>query len=266
MTTVVLLRHGQSTANVAGILAGRSAGVHLNDRGREQADAVAARLASIGIDKLVSSPMVRCQETLAPLAAATGLTLHTDDGFAEVDYGDWTGRALKDLGGEDIWRTVQQHPSAAVFPGGEGLANVSVRAVAALRAQMESVGDGVLLVCSHGDVIKALLADALGMHLDGFQRIVVAPAALSVIRYTPLRPFVERVNDSGELGSLRPPPPEPAPLAAGQPTKESNRDVSGTHPVGAAAPGVGGNGARDTGSSPAASPDVSDAVPGGVTG
>lgn len=214
MTTVVLLRHGRSTANVAGVLAGRTPGVSLDDKGREQAAAVAARLGAIELDALISSPMQRCQQTVAPLAAASGVTVRLEPRLAEVDYGDWTGRALKDLGEEELWRTVQAHPSAAVFPGGEGLAAVGVRAVAAIRDLIAEFGpDAVVLVCSHGDVIKAILADALGLHLDGFQRIVVNPASLSVIRYTPHRPFVERVNDSGELGSLRP-PPKPAEVAA----------------------------------------------------
>ncbi len=207
MTTVVLLRHGRSTANTAGVLAGRSPGVFLDDKGREQAEAVAARLAGITLDALISSPMDRCRQTVAPLAAATGLPVRIEPRLAEVDYGEWTGRELKDLGGEELWRTVQAHPSAAVFPGGEGLAAVSVRAVTAIRELITELGeDAVILICSHGDVIKSVLADALGLHLDGFQRIVVAPASLSVIRYTPYRPFVERINDSGELGSLRPPP------------------------------------------------------------
>ncbi len=207
MTAVVLLRHGRSTANVAGVLAGRSPDVFLDDKGLQQAEAVAARLSGITLDALVSSPMERCRQTVAPLATATGLPVRIEPRLAEVDYGQWTGRALKDLAGEDLWRTVQAHPSAAVFPGGEGLAGVGVRAVEAVRDLIDELGpDAVLLICSHGDVIKAILADALGMHLDGFQRIVVAPASLSVVRYTPLRPFVERVNDSGELGTLRPPP------------------------------------------------------------
>ena len=221
MSTIVLLRHGRSTANVAGVLAGRSPGVSLDDVGRAQAEAVAARLTGITLDALVSSPMDRCQQTVAPLAAATGMTVRIEPALAEVDYGDWTGRALKDLGGEDLWRTVQAHPSAAVFPGGEGLAAVGVRAVAAVRGLVREFGpEAVILVCSHGDVIKSILADALGLHLDGFQRIVVAPASLSVVRYTPLRPFVERINDSGELGSLRPPPAKPAdpPIPAGSTT------------------------------------------------
>ncbi len=211
MSTVVLLRHGRSTANVAGVLAGRTPGVSLDEVGRAQADAVAARLSGITLDALISSPMDRCQQTVAPLAAATGLAVRIEPALAEVDYGDWTGRALKDLAGEDLWRTVQAHPSAAVFPGGEGLAAVGVRAVRAIRGLSSELGpNAVILVCSHGDVIKAILADALGLHLDGFQRIMVAPASLSVVRYTPLRPFVERINDSGELGSLRPPPPPAA--------------------------------------------------------
>ncbi len=238
MTTVVLLRHGRSTANVAGVLAGRSAGVLLDDKGQEQAQAVAARLSGIELDALISSPMERCQQTVAPLAAATGLQVRLEPRLAEVDYGDWTGRALKDLAGEDLWRTVQAHPSAAVFPGGEGLAAVGVRAVEAIREVVAALGpDAVVLVCSHGDVIKAVLADALGLHLDGFQRIVVNPASLSVVRYTPLRPFVERINDSGELGSLRP-PPKPAEPAdpEGPDGPDGTRSVAGTADPDAAAP------------------------------
>jgi probable phosphomutase (TIGR03848 family) len=210
MTTLVLLRHGRSTANVSGVLAGRSEGVELDDKGREQAAAVVPRLASVTFDRLVSSPLTRCRQTIAPLAAATGVAVEYDEAFAEVDYGDWTGGKLAELAKEPLWRTVQGQPSAVVFPGGEGLAQVSARATAAVRGLVAAAGkDDVLLVCSHGDVIKAILADALGLHLDGFQRIVVAPASISVIRYTPGRPFVERVNDAGELGTLRPPPEQP---------------------------------------------------------
>jgi probable phosphoglycerate mutase len=234
MTTVILLRHGRSAANAGGTLAGRSPGVDLDDTGRAQAGRVPDRLAEIRLDRLVSSPLDRCRQTVAPLAAARDLPVVVDDDLVEVDYGAWTGRALKDLAEEKLWRVVQAHPSAAVFPDGEGLADVAVRAVAAVRRHVAEVGpDGYLLVCSHGDVIKAVLADALGLHLDGFQRIVVAPASLSVIRYTELRPFVERVNDTGDLEALKPPPPKPD----GQ--------------------------ATDAGSG-AEAPSSSDAVPGGV--
>jgi probable phosphoglycerate mutase len=251
MSTVVLLRHGRSTANVAGVLAGRRPGVSLDEVGRAQADA--ARLSGITLDALISSPMDRCQQTVAPLAAATGLTVRIEPALAEVDYGDWTGRALKDLAGEDLWRTVQAHPSAAVFPGGEGLAAVGVRAVRAIRGLSSELGpNAVILVCSHGDVIKAILADALGLHLDGFQRIMVAPASLSVVRYTPLRPFVERINDSGELGSLRPPPPPAS-------TDKAGADNVGADNVEPAAP-AGRPGRHH------AAEETSDAVPGGESG
>jgi broad specificity phosphatase PhoE len=95
---------------------------------------------------------------------------------------------------------VQAHPSAVRFPGpaGETMTGMQQRAVAAVRDWNASLGkDAVYVVCSHGDVIKAILADALGMHLDMSQRIQVDPCSLSVIRYTTLRPFVLRMNDTG---------------------------------------------------------------------
>lgn len=217
MGTLVLLRHGRSTANTAGILAGRSEGVELDDVGREQAAGIADRLAGFDLAGIVSSPMTRCRQTVTPLAEQLGLPITVEPDLAEVDYGSWTGRALKDLAGESLWRIVQSTPSAATFPDGENLAAVSTRAVAAVHRHLAATASPLpLLVCSHGDVIKAILADALGLHLDGFQRIVVGTASLSVIRYTPGRPFVERINDTGELGSLKPPPPssDPAEPAA----------------------------------------------------
>ena len=200
--TVILLRHGRSTANTSGTLAGRSAGVDLDDRGREQADAVSARLAGLDLAAIVHSPMLRCERTVAPLAARLDLAPVVEAALAEVNYGQWTGRTIAELVGEPLWKVVQQHPSAASFPGGEGLAQVQARAVAAIRARDRRLADthgrDVLWVaCSHGDVIKAVLADALGTHLDGFQRIVADPASISVVRYTATRPFVLRMNDTG---------------------------------------------------------------------
>ena len=202
MGTVILLRHGRSTANSAGVLAGRTLGVALDEGGVAQAQALVGRLAQLPLAALVSSPLQRCQETVAPLAQARELEVTLDDRFVEVDYGQWTGRELSKLGKEPLWKVVQAHPSAAVFPGGEGLAALQARAVAAVRewdAKLAAEhGPQVLwLVCSHGDVIKAVLADALGMHLDLFQRIVVDPCSVSVVRYTDLRPFVARMNDTG---------------------------------------------------------------------
>jgi probable phosphomutase (TIGR03848 family) len=209
--TVILLRHGRSTANSVGVLAGRTLGVALDEGGVAQAQALVGRLAQLPLAALVSSPLQRCQETVAPLAQARELEVTVDDRFVEVDYGQWTGRELSKLGKEPLWKVVQSHPSAAVFPGGEGLAALQARAVAAVRewdAKLAAEhGPQVLwLVCSHGDVIKAVLADALGVHLDGFQRIVANPCSVSAVTYTETRPFVQRVNDCGDdLRSLVPP-------------------------------------------------------------
>ncbi|WP_430332446.1 histidine phosphatase family protein [Rhodococcus sp. ACT016] len=200
--TVILLRHGRSTANTSRILAGRSPGVALDEVGVEQAKGLVDRLAGLAIEEIVHSPLLRCEQTVAPLAVDRGLEPRTDERLIEVDYGQWTGRELKDLVEEPLWKVVQQHASAAVFPGGEGLAQVQSRAVAAVREHDRRLADAhgrdvVWIACSHGDVIKSVLADAVGTHLDGFQRIVTEPASISVVRYTATRPFVLRMNDTG---------------------------------------------------------------------
>lgn len=201
--TVILLRHGRSTSNTAMTLAGRSDGVDLDDKGREQAQALIERVGSLPIRAIVRSPLLRCQRTVEPLAAALGLDPIVDERISEVNYGNWTGRKIGDLVKEPLWAVVQQQPSAAVFPGGEGLAHVQARAVAAVREHDRRLaelheGDALWIACSHGDVIKAVLADALGTHLDTFQRITADTASMSVIRYTPLRPFVIHVNHTGD--------------------------------------------------------------------
>jgi probable phosphomutase (TIGR03848 family) len=210
--TVILLRHGRSSANAAGVLAGRSPGVELDETGRGQAEKVVARLDGVPLAAIVCSPMTRCQQTVAPLAAARELTPIIEPGLSEVDYGSWTGSELKSLAKEDLWKVVQAHPSAAVFPEGEGLAAMQARTVAAIRKHDAAIAAehgprAVWLVCSHGDPIKSVLADALAVHLDNFQRIVVDTCSISVISYTPTRPFVARVNDvGGDVASLIPPP------------------------------------------------------------
>jgi probable phosphomutase (TIGR03848 family) len=197
MTTVLLVRHGL-TAMTGPVLAGWTPGVHLNERGREQAEALGRRLAALELDAIVSSPLERCQETAAAVAQGRAVSVQTDDRFGECGYGEWTGRPLKELAKEPLWQVVQAHPSAAVFPGGEALADTQSRAVRAVREWNERLGEkATYLVCSHGDVIKAIVADALGLHLDQFQRITADPASLTVIRYTPLRPFLLRSNDVG---------------------------------------------------------------------
>ncbi|MBY6679579.1 MSMEG_4193 family putative phosphomutase [Rhodococcus sp. BP-316] len=225
--TVILLRHGRSTSNTAGTLAGRSDGVELDDLGREQAMRVVARLEVLPLAAIVRSPLLRCEQTVAPLAAARELEPVVEDRLLEVDYGEWTGKPIKDLVGEPLWKVVQQHPSAAVFPGGEGLADVQIRAVRAIREidarlAAEHGADVLWVACSHGDVIKSVLADALGSHLDQFQRIVVDPASISVVRYTETRPFVHRLGDlGGDLTQFVPTPPAETDTTAEAPSDQA---------------------------------------------
>jgi probable phosphomutase (TIGR03848 family) len=242
MPTLILLRHGRSTANTAGVLAGRAQGVALDDHGRAQAAALPARLAPLSPVLAVTSPLQRCRETLAPLLEARpDLAVHTEDRVSECDYGDWTGRKLGELSDEPLMAAVQQHPSAAAFPGGESMRAMQNRAVEAVRdwnARVETeygAGAGYLM-CAHGDIIKSIVADALGMHLDLFQRVSVSPCSVTVVRYTPLRPFLLRLGDTGELDSLAPPPQEGRPADDGTPTGAAGTPSGG--------PGTG-TGTRD---------------------
>ncbi|MEU3568266.1 MSMEG_4193 family putative phosphomutase [Kitasatospora sp. NPDC036755] len=229
MPTLLLVRHGRSTANTAGILAGWTPGVDLDDTGRAQAAALAGRLAGVPLVRAVSSPLERCRQTLEPLLAVRpelGAPAE-DERLGECHYGEWTGRPLAELAEEPLWRTVQDHAAGAAFPGGESLRELSHRTVDAVREwnrriAVEHGEDAVWIACSHGDVIKAVVADALGLHLDHFQRISVEPCSVTAIRYTPQRPFVLRMGDTGDLASLA---PRPGPAAA---TPSGDAVVGGT--------------------------------------
>jgi probable phosphomutase (TIGR03848 family) len=254
VTLVLLVRHGL-TAGTGSMLTGRMPGIGLDDRGRAQAAAVGARLADVPLDVIISSPLQRCRETAAAIAAvrsagldpatprSAGLDPATppnghqvavteDDRFAEVAYGDWTGKPIKQLAKEPLWRVVQAHPSAVRFPGpdGESLPGVQERAVAAIRDWNARLGpNAAYLVCSHGDVIKSIIADSLGLHLDMFQRIQVDPCSVSLIRYTPLRPFVLRMNDTGAgLGGVAGSRPAERGVAGSRPAE---REVAGSRPA-----------------------------------
>jgi probable phosphomutase (TIGR03848 family) len=209
MTTVLLVRHGLTDANTGGTLAGWTPGVHLAVKGREQVEALAKRLEPVPLVAIVSSPLERCQETAAALLAGRAdLVVEDDDRLGECRYGDWQGQALKTLAKDPLWKVVQSHPSAVTFPGGEALRDTQARAVSAIREHNARLGaDAIWVAVSHGDVIKAVLADALGLHLDEFQRIVVDPASVSIVSYTELRPFVVRMNDvGGDVAGLIPSP------------------------------------------------------------
>jgi probable phosphoglycerate mutase len=217
VTTLLLVRHGL-TAMTGPVLAGWTPGVSLDDRGRAQVRDLAGRLEPVPVAAVVSSPLDRCVQTAEAVAAgrpgASG-KVELDERFGEVRYGDWTGRPLKELAEEPLWKVVQAHPSAVVFPGedGEAMAAAQHRAITAVRdwntrIAAEHGEDATYVVCSHGDIIKAIVADAMGLHLDQFQRIQAAPASLTVIRYTELRPFLLRLNDTGgSVQDLLPPPP-----------------------------------------------------------
>ena len=210
MATVLLVRHGRTTANATGLLAGRTAGVHLDRLGGEQAALTGDRIAAVPVAQVVSSPLERCAETArAILERQSGAPSSTvDPELTECDYGRWQGRRLSDLATEDLWPIVQSQPSAVVFPGGESLAGMQARSVAAIRRHDAAVeaehGPGAVWVAvSHGDIIKSILADALGMHLDLFQRLEVGPASVSIVSYGASRPRVSATNtEAGDLGWL----------------------------------------------------------------
>jgi probable phosphomutase (TIGR03848 family) len=216
------------------VLAGRSPGVELDEVGREQAALTGGRLAAVPLVSVLSSPLERCRQTALAIldrqgpgdlragGPAPAELLRVDEAITECDYGEWTGRTLKELSSEALWGVVQRQPSAAVFPGGESMAGMQSRAVAAIRrhdAAVESEhGPGAVWVAvSHGDVIKSILADALGMHLDLFQRIAVGPASVSIVRYGAERPDVVSTNtDAGDLSWLaRSAPAADAPVGGG---------------------------------------------------
>jgi len=203
MSTLVLIRHAR-TAETGRTLSGRLPGIPLSEKGREEARLLGERLSGVAFTRIASSPIQRCLETLEPIlrTRTTGVAarpeVEIDERLIEVDYGAWSGRELKTLAKDPLWTTVQRQPSAMHFPKGEALAAAAARGVAAVRERSAALGgDDVWLAASHGDVIKAIVADALGTPLDLFQRISIDPASITVIRYGGERPTVVRVNDSG---------------------------------------------------------------------
>lgn len=212
MATVLLVRHGRTTANASGVLAGRTPGVALDETGTQQVGAAGRRLAGLALAEIVSSPLERCRGTATALLAqqpADGAqAVIIEDDLSECDYGEWQGRPLAELAQERLWATVQTQPTAAVFPGGESMAAMQARAVAAVRRHDARISEvsgphAVWAAVSHGDLIKAVLADALGMHLDTFQRLDVHPASISIVHYGGPRPYVLGVNTlDGDLAWL----------------------------------------------------------------
>lgn len=205
MTLVLLVRHADTP--VAGkVLTGLARGVHLNERGREQARALVERLEPVPIAAVYSSPLERCRETAAPLARARALEVRLERALLEVDYGEWTNRSIRQLARTKRWQAVQRTPSTFRFPGGESLRGVQARAVDAVRAIAEQHPDDAVMIVSHADVVRLVLAELAGIHLDLYQRLVVAPASVSAVALGDGQTRVLTVNDTGSLASLAPRP------------------------------------------------------------
>lgn len=204
MTLVLLVRHGR-TATTGTTLPGRAKGLHLSDAGRDQAATVAARLAELPrVDAVYASPMERTRETAAPIAKALGLKVHVDRGLLECDFGEWTGGSLKELTKRPEWKTIQHYPSGFRFPGGESFTEMQARITGAVAGLVERHRGGVVVAVSHADPVKAAVADALGTHLDLFQRIVISPCSVTAVAYGPSGPAVLTVNQTtGTLAELK---------------------------------------------------------------
>ena len=199
---LVLIRHAHSSANLAGILSGRLPNVHLTEKGLTQSQELAERLGQFPVAQLRISPMERCFETIEPwlkkyaLKGDSKLEPLFDEQLTEVDYGKWSGKKLSVLSKKSLWRTVQESPSRMYFPEGEGIAHMQARAMTSVHEAISTKRNGAVIIVSHGDVIKSILASCLGMHLDEFQRIIVDPASISLVDFTTIKPRVLLMNDS----------------------------------------------------------------------
>ncbi len=195
MSQLLLIRHGENDYTRKGKLAGWTPGVHLNDVGQAQAQALAEKLAHAPIKAIYSSPLERAIETALPLAKAKGLTIHKRSDVGEVRYGEWTGKSLKALARTKLWQVVQKQPSAMQFPDGETLRDVQSRAVNEIEKIVAAHPKDMVAIFSHGDIIKLVLAHYLGMPLDMFQRLAVNTASVSVVQRQGSMPLVMKVND-----------------------------------------------------------------------
>ena len=201
MGTVLLIRHGQSVANAQGVLAGRAPGVHLDEHGEKSAIELGIHLGALPIAKVLISPLERTAQT-ADLIFARKFPVETENRITECDYGDWQGRLLSELATETLWKTVQNEPDQMIFPNGESMQQMSDRAVEAIREwdaklSAQHGSDVIWVAVSHGDVIKAICADALSMPLRNFQRISIEPSSVSVVQYRSESAQVHKLNDTG---------------------------------------------------------------------
>jgi probable phosphomutase (TIGR03848 family) len=203
-TIILLVRHAMNDWVKTGKLAGRTPEVHLNERGEEQARRLAVRLAGYPIRAIYASPQDRAQETAAALAGALNLPVETSTAIGEVDFGEWTGQSLEELAKTPEWKLVQGRPTAVRFPGGESIWEMQHRAVDEIERLAVVHAHEMIVLVSHADVVKAVLAHYLGLHLDQFQRVMVSTASLSTLVFGPMGGLVMSLNDTAHL----PPPHE----------------------------------------------------------
>ena len=199
---LVLIRHAHSQSNASGVLSGRLPNIHLSEKGIKQSQQLSERLGNFAVAQLRVSPMERCFETISPwlndvvLKNSPDFEPIIDPSLNEVDYGDWSGKKLITLARKKEWRTVQESPSRMYFPGGEGIAQMQSRAMSVVHELAKLPDSKTAVIVSHGDVIKSIVASALGTHLDEFQRIVIDPASVSVLDYSEIKPRVLLLNDT----------------------------------------------------------------------
>jgi probable phosphomutase (TIGR03848 family) len=198
-TRLLLIRHGHNDYLDAKRLAGRTPGVHLNEKGRCQAQALAIRLASLQIAAVYSSPLERAIETAEPVAASHGLPVRIVEDLNETDCGTWTGQTIEELAKTDIWPKIQIYPSGTAHPGGESITMVQGRMVRSLDAICAAHPGHIIVAVSHADPVKAALAHYTGLHLDLFQRLVIDPASVSELAFTPHGPRLIRCNDAAHI-------------------------------------------------------------------
>jgi probable phosphomutase (TIGR03848 family) len=203
MTTLFLIRHGL-TAVTGSRLYGRTAGIHLDERGRRQAAALVDRFDGVRITAIYSSPLERCVETLEPLAATRRLEVRRSDALIEMDAGDWTGRTLRSLQRTKLWNTVQRNPSRFQFPAGESFVDAEARVLDEIERIASRHPRGRVVIGTHGDLARMLVSHYTGAHLDQFQRVLADPASVSVVHLGDGVPRILLVNDTGSLRRFAP--------------------------------------------------------------
>lgn len=202
--TLLLVRHGL-TATTGKVLPGRAAGLHLSAKGREQAEAAAVRIG--GLDKVAAiyaSPLERAQETAEPIARVRKLKVRTEPGLLECDFGEWTGKRLAALSKKKEWAVVQNRPSSFRFPEGESIREMQGRLTETLDRLAKRHAGGTIVCVSHADPIKAIVVEAMGAHLDSYQRIVISPCSITSVVWHPFRPTLLTVNATDHLGTAVP--------------------------------------------------------------